>query len=45
VASRELTVDEIMAILPATPDQISSLTDGLAYSQLHAAPLPGAWSW
>ncbi|HET6379636.1 MAG TPA: DinB family protein [candidate division Zixibacteria bacterium] len=44
MASRELTVEEIMAILPETPGRLSSLTDGLTDAQLHAAPEPGAWS-
>ena len=44
MASRELTVDEIMAILPETPRQIAALTTGLSSTQLHATPEPDAWS-
>ena len=39
-----LTVDEIMAILPATVPRLSKLTDGLTEAQLNAAPEPGEWS-
>ena len=44
MARELLTVDEIMAILPATPSRITTLTDGLARDQLRASPEPGAWS-
>jgi hypothetical protein len=44
MASRELTVEEIMAILPVTPERIQQLTDGLTGAQLRAAPAPGEWS-
>jgi hypothetical protein len=39
-----LTVDEIMAILPATIPRLSELTDGLTENQLNKAPEPGEWS-
>jgi hypothetical protein len=39
-----LTVDEIMAILPATVPRLSELADGLTEAQLNAAPEPGEWS-
>ena len=39
-----LTVDEIMAILPATVPRISELTSGLTEAQLNSAPEPGEWS-
>jgi DinB superfamily len=39
-----LTVDEIMAILPATPPTIARLSDGLTGAELRAAPSPDAWS-
>ncbi len=42
--SRDLTVDEIIAILSETPDRIGGLTDGLSPAELRAAPVPGAWS-
>ncbi|MEP6639880.1 MAG: DinB family protein [Chloroflexota bacterium] len=42
--ARDLTVDEIMAILPETPRRIASLTEGLTPAQLHASPEPDAWS-
>jgi hypothetical protein len=44
MAGRELTVDEIMAILPVTVGRIAELTDGLSEAQLHATPEPGEWS-
>ncbi len=44
MAKRQLTVDEIMAILPETPGRISALADGLTAAQLQAAPEPDAWS-
>jgi hypothetical protein len=44
VASRDLTVEEIMAILPETPRRIGSLTEGLTAAQLRASPEPDAWS-
>ena len=44
MTKRELTVDEIMAILPETPRRISALTDGLTLAQLQTAPEPDAWS-
>ena len=42
--SRDLTVDEILAILSETPNRIAALTDGLTPAQLRAAPGPDAWS-
>jgi hypothetical protein len=39
-----LTVDEIMAILPATPPTIARLTDGLTATELRTPPEPDAWS-
>jgi hypothetical protein len=44
VASRDLTVEEIMAILPETPGRMAALTHGLTSEQLHRAPEPGGWS-
>jgi hypothetical protein len=44
MASRELTVDEIMTILPETPRRIAALTEGLTPTQLHASPAPDASS-
>ena len=44
MTKRELTVDEIMAILPETSPRISVLTDGLTPAQLHTPPEPDAWS-
>jgi CelD/BcsL family acetyltransferase involved in cellulose biosynthesis len=41
---QELTVDEILAILPKTPVRITSATRGLTEAQLRAAPAPGEWS-
>ena len=42
--TRQLTVDQILAILPETPPRIAALTEGLTPAQLHAAPEPGSWS-
>jgi hypothetical protein len=42
--ARDLTVDEIMEILPETPRRIATLTEGLTEAQLHASPEPDAWS-
>jgi hypothetical protein len=44
MAGRELTVDEIMAILLETPGRITALTKGLTPAQLRATPEPDAWS-
>jgi hypothetical protein len=44
MASRDLAVDEIMAILPETSRRIAALTDSLTATQLRAAPEPDAWS-
>ena len=44
MASRELTVDEIMAILPETPRRLAALTEGLSPTQLRTSPEPDAWS-
>ena len=40
----QLTIDEIMAILPATVPRVASLTDGLSGAQLVARPEPAEWS-
>lgn len=39
-----LTIDEIMAILPATVPHVASLTQGLSDTELLAQPDPGEWS-
>jgi hypothetical protein len=39
-----LSVDEIMAILPATVPRVKALAAGLSEPQLHAPPGPGEWS-
>jgi hypothetical protein len=44
VPTRQLAVDEIMAILPATVPRLSELTARLTPTQLHAPPSPGKWS-
>lgn len=44
MASRDLEVEEIMAILPETPRHIAALTKGLTPTRLHAAPEPDGWS-
>ena len=40
----ELTPAEIMAILPATADQIADIASGLSSEELNAQPTPGDWS-
>jgi hypothetical protein len=40
----ELTVEEIMAILPETPGRIAALVEGRTEAQLRAKPAPEAWS-
>jgi hypothetical protein len=42
--ARDLSVDEIMAILPETPRRIAALTRGLTPTRLRASPGPDAWS-
>lgn len=44
VPTRQLTIEEIMAILPETPPRIAAMTERLTPAQLHAAPEPGSWS-
>jgi hypothetical protein len=44
MAKRELSVDEIMAILPETPRRLAAVTEGLTPTELRATPEPGAWS-
>ena len=39
-----LTVDEIMAILPATVPRVADLRYGITEAQLATAPKPGEWS-
>ncbi len=39
-----LAIDEILAILKATPPRLAELTAGMAPAQLHAAPAAGEWS-
>jgi hypothetical protein len=44
MAKRDLSVDEIMAILPETPRRIAALTKGMTPTQLKASPDVDAWS-
>lgn len=44
MAAPLLSVDEIMAILPASVPRIAALIDGLGEDQLRALPEPGEWS-
>jgi hypothetical protein len=44
VPKDDLTIDEIMAILPETPSRIAELTAGLTPAQLRTPPEPDAWS-
>lgn len=42
--ARDLSVDEIMAILPETPGRIAALTRGLTPTQLRTSPEADGWS-
>ena len=42
--SRDLTTDELIALLAAGPARLAELTAGLPFDQLHNAPAPGEWS-
>ncbi len=42
--SQSLTIEEVMAILPATPARIAALTEGLTRAQLHTSPETDSWS-
>ncbi len=44
MAKVPLTIEEIMAILPETPDRLAMLTQPLPPALLQAAPAPGSWS-
>jgi DinB superfamily len=44
MAARNLTVEEIMAILPGTVPRLAALTAELTADQLRAPPAPGNWS-
>ena len=44
MARGDLTVDEIMAILPETPGRIAEITTRLTAATLCISPAPGAWS-
>jgi hypothetical protein len=37
-------VEDVLALIRATPSRIATLTDGLSEEQLHAAPEAGEWS-
>lgn len=39
-----LTVEQVLALLAATPARLAALTAGLTPAQLKAAPAPGEWS-
>jgi hypothetical protein len=41
---KTLTIEQVLALLAATPTRIAELTAGLAPAQLQAAPAPGEWS-
>jgi hypothetical protein len=44
MASPQLKVDEILAILPETARRIAALTEGMTPTQMHASPEADAWS-
>lgn len=41
---REMTVEEVLALLAAAPPRLAALTGELAPEQLQSAPAPGEWS-
>ncbi|HEV2108883.1 MAG TPA: DinB family protein [Thermomicrobiales bacterium] len=44
MASRSLTIGQVLTLLAETPPRIAALTAGLAPAQLHATPNPDEWS-
>ncbi len=44
MSSRELTIEQVLAMLAETPRRIAVLTDGRAPDQLRTAPKEGEWS-
>lgn len=44
MATKALSVEEILALLESTPRSIVESTDGLSREQLHQPPQPGEWS-
>ena len=44
MASKSLTIEQVLTILAATPPRIAALTAGLAPAQLHSAPNRDAWT-
>jgi hypothetical protein len=44
MSNRSLTVEQVLALLVATPPRLAELTLDLTESQLHAAPHRGEWS-
>jgi hypothetical protein len=44
VASRSLTIEQVLSLLAETPRRISALTAGLAPARLRTCPDPDGWS-
>lgn len=44
MASRALTIEQVLALLAETPQRIAGLTDGVAPAQLRMSPGRGEWS-
>ena len=44
VPSRSLTIEQILTLLAATPQRLTTLTAGLAPGQLHTRPSADEWS-
>ena len=44
MASRSMTIEQILAILRETPSRLSVVTGDATETQLHASPHPGEWS-
>ena len=44
MARTPLTIEQVVNLLPQTPQRLAELTAGLAPAQLHVAPSPDEWS-
>jgi hypothetical protein len=44
MATRVMTIDQVLSILRETPDRLGLLTEGVAEPRLHEPPSAGEWS-
>ncbi len=42
--TKSVTIEQVLALVAATPHRIAALTADLAPAQLHTTPNPGEWS-